>query len=149
MNAHILNKFGFQSIQLKEQNPVPGTTEMSVNISAIRPQDHRNPQVVVKLPREVLTQMKWEITDRVALMSNTTDKTLALVKTTKKNPNSFAISTQGSTVEQAKQSKRGGVVKVGWRADLCEEISALGTYPTKMEIFGDSVIVKLPDEFFA
>ena len=151
MNAHVLNKFGFKKIALKEQENEVQTPKLVDNmfVSIIKPQDHANPQIVFKIPRDVLSQMKWEITDRVSLHANPVKNTVALVRTTKKDKDSFAISTQGASISVARETKRGGVVKVGWREELCQEISGKGTFQTTMEMFGDALIVKLPQAIFA
>lgn len=156
MQEHILNKYGFKKISLKEAAKAETVEDgqddpnaaNSIDVSVIQPQDHRNPQLVFKLSRAILTKMNWEITDRVTLLSNPVNKTVALVKTDKKDKNSFAISTQGATIAVAKQSKRGGVVKIGWREELCEAIAAKGTFKTTMEIFNDALIVQLPNDIF-
>lgn len=151
MNAHILNKYGFKQISVAEaqEDNQEKPVVIPINVSIIRPQDHINPQLVVKFPREQLSQLKWEISDRVNVLANPSKNTIALVKTSKNDKNSFAISTQGASVEAAKIAKRGGVVKVGWRPELTQEISGHGTYTASLEIFEKSAIVKLPVEMFA
>lgn len=154
MNSHILNNYGFKKISLKEttvQSVIDETPNSPdhIDVSVIQPYDHRNPQLVFKLSREILTKMKWEITDRVSLMANPANKTVALIKASKKDKNSFAISTQGATIAVAKQSKRGGVVKIGWREELCEAITMKGTFRTQMSIFDGTLIVQLPEDIFA
>lgn len=149
MNSHVLNKLGFKNITIKEDNEdtLPDVLN-SIDVSVVQPSDHKNPQLVFKLSRNILTRMKWEITDRVSLMANHQDKTIALIKAKKNEKNTFAISTQGATITVAKQTKRGGVVKIGWREELCEAILNKGTFKTSMEIFGDTIIVKLPEDIF-
>lgn len=149
MNSHILNKYGFKQISIKEEED--NTVQLkdnSIHVSVVHPQDHKNPQIVFKLNRKILTAMNWEITDRVALMANKSDKTVALMKARKKDKNTFAISTQGTSVLLAKQHKRGGIVKIGWREDLCETITTKGTFSSSIEIFGETLIIKLPDNIF-
>jgi hypothetical protein len=151
MNLHILNKFGFKTISIKENTPTKQKTKsekIDSTISIIKPQDHVNPQIVVKLSRDILSQMKWEITDRVTLMANPEKGTVALVKTNKKEKNSFAISTQGASIQVAKETKRGGIVKIGWREALGKSLPTTGTFKTTMEIFQDALIVKFPTEMF-
>lgn len=152
MKKHILDKLGFKTITIKEDSnnlkKIAKTESFASTISIIKPHDHPNPQFVVKLPREILSQMKWEITDRVTLMANQTKNTVALIKTTKKEKNSFAISTQGASIQVAKETKRGGIVKVGWRESVSKNIPSIGTFNTTMEMFQDVLIVRLPKEMF-
>lgn len=150
MNSHILNKYGFKQIAIKEEEEtLPSLVkDNSIHVSVVHPQDHKNPQIVFKLNRKILTTMNWEITDRVSLMANKVDKTVALMKAKKKDKNTFAISTQGTSVLLAKQHKRGGIVKIGWREDLCETIKNKGTFSSPIEIFGETLIIKLPEDIF-
>lgn len=150
MNERLLNACGFTTVAVRrDEDATKEVTEQNLNISVVRAYDHVNPQIVFKLPREVLSKMKWEITDRVKVLSNQENKTVALVKARKDEPNSFAISTQGTSVENAIKSGRGGIVKVGWREDLCQEITGQGTYESKMKCVGGAMIVALPEEIFA
>ena len=152
MKQHVLNKFGFKTVTIKDTitKKLEKTSHLLPStISITKPQDHVNPQIVVKLPREVLEQMGWEITDRVTLMANQAKQIVALVKTKKKEKNSFAIATQGASIQVAKETKRGGIVKIGWRDTVCKEIPFTGTFKTTMEIFDDAVIIQLPSEMFA
>lgn len=150
MQEHLLNKFGFEIISVKEKvkAKTKKTEKISTAISIIQPSDHSNPQILVRLPREILTQMKWEISDRLILMANSTKNTVALIKTHKKQKDTFAISTQGASIQVAKENKRGGIVKVGWRNTIGKVMPQLGTYTTKMEIFEGALIIKLPKEMF-
>lgn len=150
MQEHLLNKFGFEIISVKEKVKAKSkkTEKIATAISIIQPNDHANPQILVRLPREILTQMKWEISDRLILMANSNKNSVALIKTHKKQKDTFAISTQGASIQVAKETKRGGIVKVGWRGMIGKTIPHLGTYNTKMEIFEGALIIKFPKEMF-
>lgn len=154
MDSHILNKFGFKTLTIKQPSIVKKElakkkiSTLVSTISVVKPLDHANPQFVVKLSRDILTQLKWEISDRVVIMANLNKQTIALIKTNKKEKNSFAISTQGSSIQVAKETKRGGIVKIGWREDLSYEAPSNGTYDINMELFQDALIMKLPDIMF-
>ena len=150
MQDHLLNKFGFKTILINEKATPKAKKSQWINstISIVKPLDHANPQIVIKINREVLDQMKWEISDRVSIMANLQKQNIALIKTNKKQKNTFAISSQGASLQVARENKRGGVVKVGWRDNLSNEIVNTGTFNTKIQIFEGALIVKLPKEIF-
>ena len=147
MSQDILSNMGFNLVTVKEP-VVAESDKILLDVSVIKPDDHKHPQIVFKLPRHILTQLKWEITDRVKVMSKPGSKKIALVKASKKETNTFAISTQGTSVENAKLNKRGGVVKVGWRNQMCESPSVFGTHSSQTEMLDSSLIVKLPATMF-
>lgn len=150
MQEHLLSKFGFKTILINENSkPKPKKSQwIASTISIVKPIDHANPQIVIKLSRDILDMMKWEISDRVSIMANLSKQNIALIKTNKKQKNTFAISAQGASLQVARENKRGGVVKVGWRDNLSEKIMQLGTFNTKMQIFDGALIVRLPQEIF-
>lgn len=148
MSQDILSSMGFNLVNVKSSTTNTNET-VAMDISVIKPEDHKHPQIVFKLPRHILAQMKWEISDRVKIMTKPGSQEIAIVKASKKDTNTFAISTQGTSVENAKLTKRGGVVKVGWRSQLCESPNILGTHCTQSKLLDKALIVDLPDSMFA
>lgn len=150
MQEHLLSKFGFKTVLINENSKPKIKKSQWINaaISIVKPQDHANPQIVIKLSREILDLMKWEISDRVSVMANLQKQNIALIKTVKKQKNTFAISAQGASLQVARENKRGGVVKVGWRDNISSPIEQLGSFETKMQIFEGALIVRLPKEIF-
>lgn len=146
MSQDILSSMGFTLVNTKD-NKNEVNEDVSMDISVIKPDDHKHPQIVFKLPRHILSQLKWEISDRVKLMVK--DGSIALVKASKNDSNTFAISSQGTSIANAKEQKRGGVVKVGWRNKICQSPEVLGTHSTQSKMLDKALIVKLPDSMFA
>lgn len=148
MTQDILSNMGFSTLNIKEPQVQP-SEQFSLDISVTKPDDHKHPQLVFKLPRHILSELKWEITDRVKVMTKAESKEVALVRATRRDTNTFAISAQGASVEVAKQNKRGGIVKVGWRDGLCDEVSQYGTHSSVSQIMDKAIVVKLPETMFA
>lgn len=143
---HLLTKFGFKQITTKDNEPIKQVHKTS--ISVVKPSDHPNPQFVIQLKRDILDHLNWEISDRVLILSNKNTHHIALTKTNKKDKNSFAISVQSYSVSVAKELKKGGIVKIGWRDFISTTSPQTGTFDTKLEIFENSILIKLPKEMF-
>jgi hypothetical protein len=147
-SQHILTKFGFEQV-LTQVKPLKQEIELKkMIISVIKPIDHINPQFVVKINRDTLIHLNWEITDRVIMLANKKNKTVALMKTNSKDKNSFAISAQGSSVQIAKELQRGGIVKIGWRDLISTKAPKTGSFDTEMEIFENTLLLTLPQKMF-
>lgn len=144
--SHLLTKFGFQQLTLKESLLEKETHQ--TNISVVKPSDHPNPQFVIQIKREILERLNWEISDRVVILTNKTTQSIALSKSMKKDKNSFAISVQGYSVTVAKELKKGGIVKIGWRNSIFDKSPYTGTFDSKLELFYNTLIVKLHKEMF-
>lgn len=144
--SHLLTKFGFKQITNKDHEPFKEVHKTS--ISVVKPSDHPNPQFVIQIKRDILDKLKWEISDRVLILSNKHTQHVVLTKTNKKDKNSFAISVQSFSVDVAKELKKGGIVKIGWRDFISEKSPLTGTFDSKLEIFDNALIVKLPKEMF-
>lgn len=143
---HLLTKFGFKQITSKDNEPVKQIYKTS--ISVVKPLDHPKPQFVIQITREILSQLNWEISDRVLILANKNTQHIVLTKTNKKDKNSFAISVQSHSIAVAKELKKGGIVKIGWRDFISNNCPKTGTFDSKLEIFENALIVKLPKEMF-
>jgi len=145
-SSHLLTKFGFKQLKIKDTEESKSIHK--VNISVVKPSDHPNPQFVIQIKRDLLDLLNWEISDRVLILTNKSNQSIALTKTNKKDKNSFAISVQGYSLSVAKETKKGGIVKIGWRDSISEKTPFTGTFDSKLEVFDNTVIVKLPKEMF-
>lgn len=144
--SHLLTKFGFKQVNIKENELSKEVHKTSVSV--VKAVDHINPQFVIQIKREFLENLNWEISDRVLILTNKHTQHIALTKTNKKDKNSFAISVQSHSVEVAKSLKKGGIVKIGWRDFISDNKPKTGTFDSKLEIFENTLIVKLPKEMF-
>lgn len=143
---HLLTKFGFKQITTKDNEPVKSVHKTS--ISVVKPSDHPHPQFVIQIKRDILDQLSWEISDRVLILANKNTQHMVITKTNKKDKNSFAISVQSHSISVGKELKKGGIVKIGWRDFISNTSPQTGTFDSKLEIFENALIVKLPKEMF-
>lgn len=144
--SHLVTKFGFKQVTNKDCEPTKEVHKTS--ISVVKPVDHIHPQFVIQIKREFLDRLNWEISDRVLILTNKHTQHVLLTKTHKKDKNSFAISVQSSSVDAAKALKKGGIVKIGWRDFISDNKPRSGTFDSKLEIFENALLVKLPKEMF-
>jgi hypothetical protein len=144
-NSVIATNFGYSDIC--EARNQERQEFKNLNLSITQAQDHANPQIVVKLNRELLEELDWEITDRVKVLSSMDKSRFVLVKTDDEE-NSFKISSQGSDVQTAIYKKRGGAVKIGWRKNLSKPVAKTGTFLAKYKIADGSVYIQYPKEIF-
>lgn len=144
--SHLLTKFGFKQVTVKDNEPSKEVHKTS--ISVVKPADHPHPQFVIQIKREFLEKLNWEISDRVLILTNKHTQHIVLTKTNKKDKNSFAISVQSYSVDVAKALKKGGIVKIGWRDFISDNKPQTGTFDSKLEIFENALLVKLPKEMF-
>ncbi len=142
----VATSFGYQDICEKRNEK--NQQKNNIMVSVVQPQDHANPQFVVKLNREILETMNWEISDRIRILSSMDKKRIALIKTESEYNNAFKITSQGSDVENAIYKRRGGALKVGWRQNLCKPIQQKGTFATKYKVIDGALYVELPSEMF-
>lgn len=143
MSDKLLVAAGFLPLSVRGDASIY-TNKVNMNVSVVQPADHANPQVVLKLNREILNQMNLEIAQRVKVLSNPDKKTLAVMKAGPNDSNSFAISSQGCTVSEAIERGRGGTVKIGWRDEMGDVDCELGTYSTEATLVGNTLIVPIP-----
>lgn len=144
--SHLLTKFGFKQVTVKDDDSSKEVHR--TNISVVKPSDHPHPQFVIQIKREFLDKLNWEISDRVLILTNKHTQHIVLTKTNKKDKNSFAISVQSYSVDVAKSLKKGGIVKIGWRDFISDKKPQTGTFDSKLEIFENALLVKLPKEMF-
>ncbi len=138
--------FGYQDI-CEERNQSNNSRD-SMMVSVVHSKDHANPQFVVKLSREILEKMDWEISDRIRVLSSMDKSRIALIKTESEVDNAFKITSQGSDIENAIYKRRGGAIKIGWRKNLCKPIQNKGTFNTKYKIIDQTIYLEFPQEIF-
>ena len=144
MNEKFLVAAGFSPISVRGDSSIKKAPSVSMNISLIKPKDHPTPQVVLKVNRSILEQLNLEITDRVKVLVSGDGKTLVVSKGSYNDKNTFAVSCQGAKTDEAIQSKRGGVVKIGWREEFGDFPIFYGTYPREAYVLENSLVVQLP-----
>ena len=147
MIVDMLSNMGFNVVPMKEKQIEGECVEL--DLAVVKPLDHSKHQLVLKLPRFMLDKMDVDIGDKIKFLSHPIHSKLAIVKAGKNDDNSFVISSQGSTVELAKQRKRGGSVKISWREQFGLEPDVKGSHTAQAEIIKNAVIFEIPHTMYS
>lgn len=141
MKQQVLQSIGFQSISRQQEVSKDVQQERIVISSRDVP---GNQQISLSLSRKLLNKMNWEISQRVNILVNPENKTIAVIRAKATDKNSFVISCQGSTQKEAIDMQRGGVIRFAWREELGQKPTFSGQKTAPMSRDRSTLMIAMP-----
>lgn len=141
MKQQVLQSIGFQAIT-RHNAPAKEVKQENIVISAREAAGSQ--QIAVSLTREILDKMKWEISQRVNVLVNPENNTIALIRAKATDKSAYVISCQGSTQEQAIASKRGGVIRFAWREKIGQRPAFCGQQTASVSRDRSTLVIAMP-----
>ena len=146
MKQQVLQSIGFSPLN-RTQVQAREVVQEKIVISA-RP-TNGNSQIALSIPRNILNKLNWEISQRVNVLFNPNNQTIAVIRAQPTDKNSFLISCQGTTVDEAIRLQRGGVVRFAWRDIMGDKPTFEGQINTSMSRDRSTLIVDFPQALAA
>lgn len=112
MKKQVLQSLGFQEV--KRACVKVNSKEEAQNPTALISKE--GSQLRIRIPRKIMNKMKWEISNRIKVMINEEDGTVALIRARNEDKNSHLIGFQSTTKENAIARGYPGVVRVSTEA---------------------------------
>lgn len=140
MKQKVLQSIGFTTIN-RTPSEVKKVNQEQIVVSS-RARSNAD-QISLSIPREMLNKLNWEISQKVKILFNATNQAVAVIRAKDTDKDSFIISCQGSTQEEAIQMQRGGVVRFAWRDNMGEKPAFQGQVKANVSRDRSTLIVDM------
>lgn len=107
MKHLVLQSLGFKQVHRAGVNKVVKPTQPDTALVS-----KEGTQLRIRIPRSVMNKMHWEISQRIKVMVNETEGTVALIRARNEDKDSHVIGFQSSTKEDAINRGYPGVVRI-------------------------------------
>lgn len=121
MKHLVLQSLGFKQVHRAGVNKVVKPTQPDTALVS-----KEGTQLRIRIPRSVMNKMHWEISQRIKVMINEADGTVALIRARNEDKDSHVIGFQSSTKEDAINRGYPGVIRISTDAfgEVGQDISA-------------------------
>lgn len=107
MKHLVLQSLGFKQVHRAGVNKVVKPTQPDTALVS-----KEGTQLRIRIPRSVMNKMHWEISQRIKVMINEADGTVALIRARNEDKDSHVIGFQSSTKEDAINRGYPGVIRI-------------------------------------
>jgi hypothetical protein len=146
MKQQVLQTLGFNPIQRHSSSTIKQVEPSPTTISVHAQKD--SSQLRIKIPRDIMQKMHWELSHRVKVLVNKEDNTLAIIRARANDKESFKIGFQSGTRSTAMDRNYSGLIRLAWREEMFGTPIS-GVFDTSLTHDRSTILIQIPQQLVA